>query len=62
MGWCVLAQVFAILVDLLAMGRRSADEKDLEIVLLRLSWPFTPSSLIVWQSLRESARISPWME
>src|SRR5918912_1665448 len=35
MVWCVLAQVFAILVDLLAMGRRSADEKDLEIVLLR---------------------------
>ena len=35
MAWCVLAQVFAILVDLLAMGRRSADEKDLEIVLLR---------------------------
>src|SRR5919199_1286415 len=35
MVWCVLAQVFALLVDLLAMGRRSADEKDLEIVLLR---------------------------
>src|SRR5919199_6542226 len=35
MVWCVLAQVFAILVDLLAVGRRSADEKDLEIVLLR---------------------------
>jgi putative transposase len=35
MVWCVLAQVLAILVDLLAMGRRSADEKDLEIVLLR---------------------------
>ena len=26
-----------------------------------LSWPFTPSSLIVWQSLRESARIYPLM-
>src|SRR5919202_306510 len=35
MVWCVLAQVFAILVDLLAMGRRSADEQDLELVLLR---------------------------
>src|SRR5215211_2407703 len=35
MVWCVLAHVFAILVDLIAMGRRSADEKDLEIVLLR---------------------------
>src|SRR5215217_154019 len=35
MVWFVLAQVFAILVDLITMGRRSADEKDLEIVLLR---------------------------
>src|ERR687885_273174 len=34
MVWFLLAQVLAILVDLLAMGRRSADEKDLEIVLL----------------------------
>ena len=28
----------------------------------KVSWPFTPSSLIVWQSLRERARIYPWME
>jgi putative transposase len=35
MVWFVLAHVLAILVDLIAMGRRSADEKDLEIVLLR---------------------------
>ena len=27
-----------------------------------LSWPFTPSGLISWPSLRKSARIYPWME
>ena len=35
MVWFVLAHGLAVLVDLIAMGRRSADEKDLEIVLLR---------------------------
>ena len=35
MIWSVLAQVLAILVDLLTVGRRSTCEKDLEIVLLR---------------------------
>jgi transposase InsO family protein len=35
MAWFLLAHMLALLVDLLAMGRRSADEKDLEIVLLR---------------------------
>src|SRR5919199_2258532 len=35
MVWFLLAQVLALLVDLIAMGRRSVDEQDLEIVLLR---------------------------
>src|SRR5919202_5106580 len=35
MAWFLLAHMLALLVDLLAMGRRSADEKDLQIVLLR---------------------------
>jgi len=35
MVWCALGQVFAFVVDLLTVGRRSALEKDLEVVLLR---------------------------
>src|SRR5688572_29338526 len=35
MLWFVATQVFSILLDWLQLGRRSAQEKDLEILLLR---------------------------
>jgi hypothetical protein len=35
MVWFILARIFAILVDLVAAGRRSPDAKDLEIAILR---------------------------
>jgi hypothetical protein len=35
MAWLIAGHVVALLVDLVAGGRRVADEKDLELALLR---------------------------
>jgi len=35
MGWFVLTQLFSVLIQLIGIGRKSDQEKDLEIMILR---------------------------
>jgi|GEM_PF-2177676 len=35
MGWFILAQLFSTLISMVRLGRKSDNEKDLEIVILR---------------------------
>ena len=35
MGWFVLTQIFSVLIQLIGIGRKSDQEKDLEIIILR---------------------------
>ena len=35
MGWFILAQIFSTLIQLIGIGRKSDQEKDLEIIILR---------------------------
>ena len=35
MGWFILTQIFSVLIQLIGIGRKSDQEKDLEIIILR---------------------------
>ena len=35
MGWFILTQLFSTLIQLIGIGRKSDQEKDLEIIILR---------------------------
>ena len=35
MGWFILTQIFSTLIQLIGIGRKSDQEKDLEIIILR---------------------------
>jgi hypothetical protein len=54
MEWFVLAQVVALILDVLALFRQSEREKDLEILLLR------QQLRIVERKQRRPPRLSPW--
>ena len=45
MGWFILTQLFSILIQLIRIGRKSDQEKDLEIMILRYQLDMTERKL-----------------
>lgn len=47
MGWFVLTQIFFVLIQLIGIGRKSDQEKDLEIIILALPTGYGPTKTAI---------------